>query len=187
MSSLNVISFRIKKPSSFSLPLRCMLQLLEPSWLPSSGYSSASEYLLDIWEPKLDTVFPMWPHKRQVEDNNNFPSPAGWTLVNVAWYVLSLHFLKGAGLTLIQLFHWGPQVPFCRAAASLVSPQPIPLHGVGFFVLSARLCPVSPFSSLFKVSSYSNPVLQHISHSPSFTSCTWWRAIPTHHLDHWMC
>lgn len=129
---------KIKTLSSFSLSLCHMLQPLEPSWLLSSGYFSASKYLLHIWEPKLDTVFQMWPHKCQVEESNNFSSPAGCTLVNLAWYVVGLHYLKGAVLTLVQLFHWDPHVPFCRAVISLVSPQPIPLHGV-FFVLGARL------------------------------------------------
>lgn len=121
---------KIKTLSAFIFSLCHMLQPLEPSWLLSSGYFSASKYLLHIWEPKLDTVFQMWPHKCQVEESNNFPSPAGCMLVNLAWYVVSLHYLKGAVLTLVQLFHWDPHVPFCRAVISLVSPQPIPLHGV---------------------------------------------------------
>lgn len=175
---------KIKTLSSFSLSLCHMLQPLEPSWLLSSGYFSASKYLLHIWEPKLDTVFQMWPHKCQVEESNNFSSPAGCTLVNLAWYVVGLHYLKGAVLTLVQLFHWDPHVPFCRAVISLVSPQPIPLHGV--FLSWEQDCPVSPFSSLFKVSSYSSPVLQHISHSPGFILCTCWGYVPTH-PDHWVC
>lgn len=73
------------------------------------------------------TGFQMWPHKCQVEENN-FPSPAGYAFV--AWYVVSCHYLKGAVLILVQLFNWDPRVPFCRAATSLASPQPRPLHGI---------------------------------------------------------
>lgn len=146
-----------------------MLQPLKPSWLPSSGYSSASKYLLHTWEPKLDSVFQMWPHKCQVEENNNFPAPASNTLVNVAWYVVSLHYLKGAVLTLVQLFHWDPQVPFCRAATSLVSPQPTPLHGVFLswvqdFVLSVHspACSGSHTATLSSSTSATPAVTHHV-------------------------
>lgn len=109
-----------------------MLQSLEPTLSPSSEYSSASKYLLNTWEPKLDTVFQMWPHKCQVNGKSNFPSSAGSTLVNVVWCVVSLHYLKDAVLILVQFFHWDSQIPFCRAATSSVSPQAIPLHGIFF-------------------------------------------------------
>jgi len=146
-----------------------MLQPLEPSWLTSSGYSSASKYLLHTWKPRLDTVFQMWPQKCQAEENNNFSLRAGCTLVHVAWYVVSLHYLKGAVLTLIQLFHWDPRVPFCRATMSLVGLQPIPLHGVFLswvqdFLLSAHspACSWSPHTAT--LSSSTSATQFHVMH-----------------------
>lgn len=144
-----------------------MLQSLEPTLSPSSEYSSASKYLLNTWEPKLDTVFQMWPHKCQVNEKSNFPSSAGSTLVNVVWCVVSLHYLKDAVLILVQFFHCDSQIPFCRAATSSVSPQAIPLHGIFFlswvqdFVLSAPSPACSRSSALSSGTSDTFPVSHH--------------------------
>ncbi|PKU30858.1 hypothetical protein llap_18838 [Limosa lapponica baueri] len=81
--------------------------------------------------PKLDTVLEVGPHQCQVQRDNHFPSPAGYTISDPSQGPIGLLGHLGTLLAHIQpALDQHPQVLFLQAAFQPPLPKPVALHGV---------------------------------------------------------
>ncbi|KAK4816266.1 LOW QUALITY PROTEIN: hypothetical protein QYF61_014338 [Mycteria americana] len=81
--------------------------------------------------PKLNTVFEVRPHQRQVQGHDHCPSPAGHAIFHTSQDAIGFFGHLGTLLAHIQAaVNQHSQVLLCRAAFQPLFPKPVALHGV---------------------------------------------------------
>ncbi|KAK4822061.1 hypothetical protein QYF61_008870 [Mycteria americana] len=93
--------------------------------------TAVEDKILPVRDPKLNTVFELWPHQHRVQGHNDFPSPAGHAISDTSQDAIGLLGHLGTLLAHIQLaVDQHPQVLFRRADFQPLFPKPVVLHGV---------------------------------------------------------
>ncbi|KAK4823893.1 hypothetical protein QYF61_007958 [Mycteria americana] len=112
-------------------PSRLVLQTLHQLRCPSLDTLQHLHVSLVVRDPKLNTVFKVWPHQSQVQGQDHFPSPAGHTISDTSQDAVGFLGRLGTLLAHIQLaVNQHPQDLFCQAAFQPLFPKPVALHGV---------------------------------------------------------
>ncbi|KAK4812344.1 LOW QUALITY PROTEIN: hypothetical protein QYF61_017121 [Mycteria americana] len=112
------------------LPISLVLQTLDQLHCPSLDTLQHLNVSLG-WNPKLHTVFEVWPHQCRVQGDDHFPSPAGHTVSDTSQDAIG--FLGHLGTLLAHnqaAIDQYPQVLLCQAAFQPLFPKPVALHGV---------------------------------------------------------